>query len=84
MLSNSSCPVEGSYQLSRPERPPAGIEAPWVQFTIPSAICEDRVEEIYEDLCYVKFTSSVPEVAIDFLNYLLTPLRLHTALFFSE
>lgn len=39
-------------------------DAPWMQFTIPSATCEDRVEEIYEDLCYVKFTSAMPEVAI--------------------
>ncbi|XP_063547819.1 protein vav [Cydia strobilella] len=38
-------------------------EVPWVQFTIPSASCEDRVEEIYEDLCYVKFTSALPELA---------------------
>lgn len=48
-----------------PESPAAkpASEAPWVQFTIPSASCEDRVEEIYEDLCYVKFTSAMPEVA---------------------
>lgn len=39
-------------------------EVPWIQFTIPSVTCEDRVEEIYEDLCYVKFTSDMPEVAI--------------------
>lgn len=45
------------------DRPPTGDGAPWVQFTIPSANCEDRVEEIYEDLCYVKFTSAMPEVA---------------------
>lgn len=38
-------------------------DSPWVQFTIPSAACEERVEEIYEDLCYVKFTSAMPEVA---------------------
>lgn len=43
---------------------PAAAEVPWVQFTIPSATCEDRVEEIYEDLCYVKFTSATPEVAV--------------------
>ncbi|XP_063890725.1 protein vav isoform X1 [Helicoverpa armigera] len=42
---------------------PAAAEVPWVQFTIPSATCEDRVEEIYEDLCYVKFTSATPELA---------------------
>ncbi|CAH0722170.1 unnamed protein product, partial [Brenthis ino] len=38
-------------------------EVPWIQFTIPSVTCEDRVEEIYEDLCYVKFTSDMPELA---------------------
>lgn len=46
---------------------PAGGEVPWVQFTIPNATCEDRVEEIYEDLCYVKFTSAMPEVAPDII-----------------
>lgn len=44
------------------EHAQTGAEVPWVQFTIPSASCEDRVEEIYEDLCYVKFTSAMPEV----------------------
>ncbi|CAG9575420.1 unnamed protein product [Danaus chrysippus] len=38
-------------------------EVPWIQFTIPSVACEDRVEEIYEDLCYVKFASDTPELA---------------------
>lgn len=38
-----------------------------MQFTIPSATCEDRVEEIYEDLCYVKLNSTAPEVA-DFVS----------------
>ncbi|KPI95379.1 Protein vav [Papilio xuthus] len=56
------------YAGNEPQERPA--EVPWVQFTIPSATCEDRVEEIYEDLCYVKFTSAMPEVAIPF--YILT------------
>ncbi|XP_049885290.1 protein vav isoform X2 [Pectinophora gossypiella] len=39
-------------------------EVPWVQFTIPNANCEERVEAIYEDLCYVKLpTSANPELA---------------------
>ncbi|XP_052737193.1 protein vav isoform X2 [Bicyclus anynana] len=38
-------------------------EVPWIQFTIPSVACEDRVEEIYEDLCYVKFATDMPELA---------------------
>lgn len=46
-----------------PAHPAASLEVPWVQFTIPSATCEDRVEEIYEDLCYVKFSSATPELA---------------------
>ncbi|KPJ19990.1 hypothetical protein RR48_02549 [Papilio machaon] len=52
------------YAGNEPQERPA--EVPWVQFTIPSVTCEDRVEEIYEDLCYVKFTSAMPEVAIPF------------------
>ncbi|XP_053600667.1 protein vav isoform X2 [Plodia interpunctella] len=50
-----------AYMRSSPSQ--AAAEVPWVQFTIPSATCEDRVEEIYEDLCYVKFTSAEPELA---------------------
>lgn len=51
------------YSMSDSLERAAPAEVPWVQFTIPSATCEDRVEEIYEDLCYVKFTSAMPEVA---------------------
>jgi hypothetical protein len=34
----------------------------WMQFTIKCPQFEDREEEIYEDLCYVTFSSSCPEV----------------------
>ncbi|KAM3957018.1 LOW QUALITY PROTEIN: vav guanine nucleotide exchange factor [Aphomia sociella] len=52
-----------AYNMNESPEHPAEAEVPWVQFTIPSATCEDRVEEIYEDLCYVKFTSAMPELA---------------------
>ncbi|KAL4703784.1 hypothetical protein ACJJTC_002919 [Scirpophaga incertulas] len=52
-----------TYSLQDSPERSAQAEVPWVQFTIPSATCEDRVEEIYEDLCYVKFTSAMPELA---------------------
>ncbi|CAG5035118.1 unnamed protein product [Parnassius apollo] len=51
------------YIVNESQERPAPAEVPWVQFTIPNATCEDRVEEIYEDLCYVKFTSAMPELA---------------------
>lgn len=34
----------------------------WVSFTIKCPPLDDSVEEIYEDLCYVTFSSSLPEV----------------------
>jgi len=34
----------------------------WMQFTIKCPQFEDKEEEIYEDLCYVTFSSSPPEV----------------------
>jgi hypothetical protein len=34
----------------------------WMQFTIKCSQFEDKEEEIYEDLCYVTFSSSPPEV----------------------
>lgn len=34
----------------------------WMQFTIKCLQFEDKEEEIYEDLCYVTFSSSPPEV----------------------
>ncbi|CAK1599337.1 unnamed protein product [Parnassius mnemosyne] len=52
-----------NYIVNESQERPAPAEVPWVQFTIPNATCEDRVEEIYEDLCYVKFTSAMPELA---------------------
>lgn len=55
-------PYSSDMEIS-PAHPATSHEVPWVQFTIPSATCEDRVEEIYEDLCYVKFTSATPEVS---------------------
>lgn len=36
----------------------------WVSFTIKCPPLDDCVEEIYEDLCYVTFSSSLPEVQI--------------------
>ncbi|XP_028158847.1 protein vav isoform X2 [Ostrinia furnacalis] len=56
------------YSMSGSPEGAAQAEVPWVQFTIPSATCEDRVEEIYEDLCYVKFTSAMPELATSSLS----------------
>lgn len=50
------------YSSQTPAQKPTS-DSPWVQFTIPSAACEERVEEIYEDLCYVKFATATPEVA---------------------
>ncbi|GBP08262.1 Protein vav [Eumeta japonica] len=54
-------PYNSSVEEQIDRRSELGAEAPWVQFTIPSVACEDRVEEIYEDLCYVKFASTMPE-----------------------
>ncbi|XP_069695880.1 protein vav isoform X6 [Periplaneta americana] len=34
----------------------------WMQFTIKCPQFEDKEEEIYEDLCYVTFSSSPPEI----------------------
>lgn len=34
----------------------------WMQFTIKCRQFEDKEEEVYEDLCYVTFSSSSPEV----------------------
>jgi len=34
----------------------------WMQFTIKCPQFEDKEEEVYEDLCYVTFSSSPPEV----------------------
>lgn len=61
-FSSASVSIEATppYNDDVPDPEPEP-EVPWVQFTIPSATCEDRVEEIYEDLCYVKFTSATPE-----------------------
>ncbi|XP_047525773.1 protein vav isoform X2 [Pieris napi] len=58
-VANQSLDIPPSYETVQP---PAS-EVPWVQFTIPSSNCEERVEEIYEDLCYVKLNSEVPELA---------------------
>ncbi|RVE55209.1 hypothetical protein evm_000107 [Chilo suppressalis] len=52
-----------TFSMQESPEHPAPAEVPWIQFTIPNATCEDRVEEIYEDLCYVKFTSAMPELA---------------------
>lgn len=62
-FSSASVSIEATppYNNDAPDPEPEP-EVPWVQFTIPNATCEDRVEEIYEDLCYVKFTSATPEV----------------------
>lgn len=69
--------MEATYTLESPAANPA-CEAPWVQFTIPSGACEDRVEEIYEDLCYVKFTSATPEVAYrHIISALVDTIRFH-------
>lgn len=67
--SNTSTALEPAYNTMANMSEPAA-EVPWVQFTIPNATCEDRVEEIYEDLCYVKFTSNVPEVTWVFVRRL--------------
>lgn len=38
-------------------------ESPWVQFKIPSGVpSQERVEAIYEDLCYVHVPALRPEV----------------------
>ncbi|XP_034823944.1 protein vav isoform X2 [Maniola hyperantus] len=55
--------VPPPYNVVEYEEHTHANEVPWIQFTIPSVACEDRVEEIYEDLCYVKFTSDMPELA---------------------
>ena len=34
----------------------------WMQFTIKCPQFEDKEEEVYEDLCYITFSSSPPEV----------------------
>ncbi|KAF5293253.1 hypothetical protein FQA39_LY13652 [Lamprigera yunnana] len=44
-----------------------GTERNWLQFTIPSPRPEDREEEVYDDLCYVTFSESLPEVGSYFI-----------------
>lgn len=45
---------------------PSGINScndpSWLHFTIKCPPMEDRDQEVYEDLCYVTFSSSLPEV----------------------
>ncbi|XP_015839689.1 protein vav isoform X1 [Tribolium castaneum] len=36
-------------------------EPSWLQFTIPCPRPEDREEEVYDDLCYVTFSTCLPE-----------------------
>ncbi|XP_060526932.1 protein vav isoform X2 [Cylas formicarius] len=37
------------------------IEPSWMQFTIPCPQLDDKENEIYDDLCYVTFSSTLPE-----------------------
>lgn len=39
-------------------------EPSWLQFKIPCPQPEDWEEEVYDDLCYVTFSSSFPEVGV--------------------
>lgn len=36
----------------------------WLQFTIPCPRPDDNEEEVYDDLCYVTFSTCLPEVGI--------------------
>ncbi|XP_026501163.1 protein vav isoform X1 [Vanessa tameamea] len=62
-VANQATDLPPPYEVVSYEEHANAMEVPWIQFTIPSVTCEDRVEEIYEDLCYVKFTSDMPELA---------------------
>lgn len=42
----------------------SGTEPSWLQFTIPCPHPEDREEEVYDDLCYVTFSTCLPEVRV--------------------
>lgn len=49
-----------------------GLEPSWLQFKIPCPRLEDCEEEVYDDLCYVTFSTSLAEVCNniqDLLNY---------------
>lgn len=37
----------------------------WLQFKIPCSQLQDWEEDIYDDLCYVTFSSNTPEVGVN-------------------
>lgn len=43
---------------------PIGLSPSWLQFKIPCTQPQDWEEEIYDDLCYVTFSSALSEVGI--------------------
>lgn len=47
---------------------PIGLNPSWLQFKIPCSQPQDWEEEIYDDLCYVTFSSTLSEVG-DFYSF---------------
>lgn len=48
-----------------------GLEPSWLQFKIPCPRLEDREEEVYDDLCYVTFSTNLAEVCSNFFHVLI-------------